>query len=204
MSTDVFIHPTALCQCDSIGKGSRIWAFCNVRKGAVIGSEVNICDHCFVEENVVIGDRVTVKNGVSLWDGVTIEDDVFIGPNAVFTNDVYPRSKVRHDHFDRTLIKQGATIGANATIIAGHVIGRYAFIGAGAAVTKDVPDFTLWLGNPAKLAGYVCRCARKLPVPDEMIAEGSGEQPYATTCECGLHYLLRGKLMILSGEGGDT
>ena len=149
---EFYVHPTALVATKYIGKGTRIWAFANVQQDASIGADCNICDHCFVERNVVVGDRVTVKNGVSLWEGVVLEDDVFVGPNAVFTNDIRPRSKVYHDELDKTLVKQGATIGANATIVAGHTIGRYAFIGAGAVVTKNVPDFSLWYGNPARLA----------------------------------------------------
>ncbi len=161
-----FVHHTALCNAREIGPGTRIWAFCNVQEDARIGADCNICDHCFVENNAVIGDRVTIKNGVSIWDGVVIEDDVFIGPNAVFTNDVYPRSKARLDDYAATRIERGATVGANASVVAGHTIGRYAFIGAGAVVTKDVAPHTLWLGNPAKQAGYVCRCARRLDIGD--------------------------------------
>lgn len=179
MADDIYIHPTALVKTDKIKNKTRIWAFCNILDGAEIGADVNICDHCSIEGNVIIGDRVTVKNGVSLWDGMTIEDDVFIGPNAVFTNDIYPRSKVYHEEIDRTLIKQGATIGANAVVVAGHTIGAYAFIGAGAVVTKDIPDYTIWLGNPAKMAGYVCQCAQRLSFSDNK-----------ATCACGKSYLL--------------
>jgi UDP-2-acetamido-3-amino-2,3-dideoxy-glucuronate N-acetyltransferase len=204
MPPNIFIHPTAICHCKSLGSGTRIWAFCNVQDGSVIGSDVNIGDHCYIEENVVIGDRVTVKNGVSLWDGVTVEDDVFIGPHAVFTNDVFPRSKVRHDHFDKTLLRRGATIGANATIVAGHTIGRYAFIGAGAVVTKNIPDFTLWLGNPAGMAGYVCHCARRLSIPDDLVAHGALNETYRAVCACGAQYALRGKDLSPIGEGGEA
>lgn len=181
MSKDFFVHPTAIVSSSSIGSGSRIWAFCNVQKAAVIGADVNICDHCFVENNVIIGDRCTIKNAVSLWDGVILEDDVFIGPNAVFTNDVFPRSQVRHDAFDKTLIRQGATIGAGAVIVAGHTIGRYAFVAAGAVVTKNIPDFNLWQGNPARFASYVCKCARKFTFKNDRTGR----------CECGEEYELR-------------
>ena len=177
---DFYIHPSALVEAEQIGSGTRIWAFCNVQKGAIIGVECNICDHCFVEKGVIIGDRVTVKNGVSLWDGMVIEDDVFLGPNAVFTNDIYPRSKVYHDELDKTLIKRGATIGANAVVVAGHTIGKYAFIGAGAVVTKSVPDYTMWFGNPAVLVDYVCQCATRLDFSAEDVAE----------CKCGRAYRL--------------
>ncbi|MDH4156915.1 MAG: N-acetyltransferase [candidate division Zixibacteria bacterium] len=182
-----FVHPKAIVESTDIGEDTRVWAFCNVQKKARIGAGCNICDHCFVENNVIIGNRVTVKNGVSLWDGVVVEDNVFIGPHAVFTNDVYPRSKVYHDEFDKTLICEGATIGANATVIAGHTIGRYAFVGAGAVVTCGIPDFTLWYGNPARLAGYVCRCAGRLHFTPET-SQGSDSR---AVCACGLAYRLR-------------
>jgi acetyltransferase-like isoleucine patch superfamily enzyme len=108
-----------------------------------------------IENDVVIGDNVTVKSGVQLWDGVTLEDNVFVGPNVTFTNDLFPRSKQHLDKFARTLIKRGASIGANATIVAGHTIGENAMIGAGSVVTKDVPDHTIWYGNPARMRGYI-------------------------------------------------
>jgi acetyltransferase-like isoleucine patch superfamily enzyme len=181
-----FVHPNALVKSEQIGDDTRVWAFANVQETARIGSGCNICDHCFVENNVVIGNDVTVKNGVSLWDGLTIEDRVFIGPNAVFTNDIYPRSKVYHSEFVKTLIREGATIGANATVIAGHTVGRYAFIGAGSVVTKEVPDFTMWVGNPARLVGYVCKCAQRINFPDS----GKGPRPALASCKCGLVYQL--------------
>jgi len=183
---EYFAHDTALVTSERIGKGTRIWAFCNVQRDAVVGEDCNICDHCFVENNAVIGDRVTIKNGVSIWDGVVLENDVFVGPNAVFTNDVHPRSKVYHDDVDRTLVRLGATVGANAVVVAGHTIGRYAFIGAGAVVTRDVPDFSLWLGNPARMAGYVCKCARRL----NLEPAGRGKSEVRCRCVCGLKYRL--------------
>ncbi|MFQ5454225.1 MAG: acyltransferase [Candidatus Zixiibacteriota bacterium] len=185
---DYFIHATAIVETDKIKPGTRIWAFCNVQKGAIIGAECNIGDHCFIEKNVIIGDCVTIKNGVSLWDGIVIEDDVFIGPNAVFTNDIYPRSKIYHNEVDRTLIQQGATIGANAVIVAGHTIGQFAFIGAGAVVTKNIPDFTIWYGNPAAFNGYICKCTLKLNFDNDRIQ---------TTCNCGLSYTLIDKKVVL-------
>lgn len=169
---------------ETIGKGSRIWAFSNVQKEVVIGEDCNICDHCFVESRVVIGHRVTVKNGVSLWEGMTIEDNVFIGPNAVFTNDIYPRSKVYHEQVDRTLLKEGCTIGANAVVVAGHTVGRWAMIGAGSVVTKNIPDHTLWFGNPARFVAYICRCAERLA-----FAKGA-DGPQIARCTCGLGYQL--------------
>jgi len=177
-----FVHDTAIVESNQIGEKSRIWAFCNVQKGVVLGKNCNICDHSFIESNVTIGDNVTVKNGVSLWDGVTIEDDVFIGPNAVFTNDIKPRSKVYHQQLDKTLIKQGASIGAGAIIVAGHTIGRYAFIGAGAVVTKDVPDFTIWYGNPARMQGYICKCSKEITFAEEI--------KKVAQCACGVEYEL--------------
>lgn len=186
MSDKFFKHETALVQSKQVGDGTRIWAFCNILENAVIGSECNICDHCSVENDVIIGNRVTVKNGVSIWDGMTIEDDVFIGPNAVFTNDIYPRSKVYHQDFDKTLIKKGATIGANAVIIAGHTIGQYAFVGAGAVITKDVPDFTIWYGNPAEQQGYICKCTQKLNLSNSLSE---------FTCQCGLSYKLHNSVV---------
>ncbi|HVP06303.1 MAG TPA: acyltransferase [Candidatus Acidoferrum sp.] len=191
---DFFVHPNALVASERIGKGTRIWAFANVQKEAIIGADVNICDHCFVENHVVIGDRVTVKNGVSLWDGMTIEDDVFIGPNAVFTNDIYPRSKVYHESVDRTLLKQGCTIGANAVVVAGHTIGKWAMIGAGAVVTKNVPDFTLWFGNPAVFVACICRCANRLEFVRSFDSTAS-----TARCSCGLAYRLVGGSVIPIG-----
>jgi acetyltransferase-like isoleucine patch superfamily enzyme len=191
-----FVHPKAICESNSIASGTRIWAFCNVQEKAVIGKDCNICDHCFVENNVVVGDRVTLKNGVSLWEGVKLEDDVFVGPNAVFTNDIKPRSKVYHDEPDRTLVRQGATIGANAVIIAGNTVGRYAFIGAGAVLTKSAPDFTIWLGNPARQAGFVCKCAERLTKPDD-------QSETILTCSCGLKYQFTAGLLALISDGGE-
>ncbi len=180
MSKKYSVHHSALVATENIGDDTRIWAFCNILSGAKIGDDCNICDHCSIEGEVIIGDRVTVKNSVSLWNGMVIEDDVFIGPSAVFTNDIYPRSKVYHDEVDKTLLKQGATIGANAVIVAGHTVGKYAFIGAGAVVTKNIPDHTIWYGNPAQFAGYVCKCGKRLP--DSKTSE--------LTCSCGNSYTL--------------
>lgn len=188
-----FVHDKALVATDKIGPNTRIWAFTNVQKNVTLGADCNVCDHCFIENNVTVGDRVTIKNGVALWDGVTIEDDVFIGPYAVFTNDIRPRSKVYHDQVDRTLIKRGASIGANSVIIAGHTIGAYAMIGAGAVVTKDIPDFTLWFGNPARMVGYVCKCARRLNIDP---ARDHGLLSHIE-CECGLIYRLDADTLIL-------
>jgi acetyltransferase-like isoleucine patch superfamily enzyme len=143
-----FVHPLADVQSDEIGAGTRVWQFAVVLDGARIGRDCNICAHSFIESGVTVGDRVTVKSGVYLWDGITVEDDVFIGPQATFTNDRNPRSRVRKP-FETTLIKAGASIGAGAVILPGLTIGRGAMIGAGAVVTKSVPDGETWVGNPA-------------------------------------------------------
>ncbi len=149
------IHPLSDVQSNSIGSDTNIWQFCVVLQGAIIGSNCNVCANVLIENDVRIGNGVTVKSGVQIWDGVTIEDNVFIGPNVTFTNDLAPRSKMHLNSYTKTIIKKGASLGANATIVAGNTIGRHAIIGAGAVVTKDVADFELWLGNPAKHVGYI-------------------------------------------------
>ena len=155
MSTDVHIHQNALCESDKVGPGTRVWAFAHVLPGATIGADCNICDGVFIENDVSVGDRVTIKCGVQLWDGVHLEDDVFVGPNATFTNDVFPRSKAYPESFGKTLVRRGASIGANATILPGVTIGMRAMIGAGAVVTRSVPPNAVVVGNPAKIVGYV-------------------------------------------------
>jgi acetyltransferase-like isoleucine patch superfamily enzyme len=155
------IHRLADVKTTNIGKGTSIWQFCVVLEQAVIGDNCNICTGVFIENDVVIGNNVTIKSGVQLWDGVTVEDDVFIGPNVTFTNDIFPRSKQYPISFARTFLKKGCSIGANATIIAGHTIGEYALIGAGSVVTKDVPSQSLWYGNPAVQHGYVKEIGEK-------------------------------------------
>ncbi len=149
-----FIHPLADVHSEMVGEGTRIWQFCVVLSNARIGKDCNICSHVFVENDVVVGDRVTIKCGVQLWDGLAIEDDVFIGPNVTFTNDHLPRSRQRPDAFAETVIRAGASIGANATILPGITIGRNAMIAAGAVITRDVPAHTIVKGNPARISGY--------------------------------------------------
>lgn len=148
--SDFFVHPQALCESVSVGSGTRIWAFAHVLPRAKLGKGCNICDHVFIENDVVVGDRVTVKCGVQLWDGVELEDDVFVGPNATFTNDKYPRSKQYPSEWPRTVIKRGASIGANATILPGITVGEGAMVGAGSVVVKDVPPGVTVVGNPAE------------------------------------------------------
>lgn len=151
------IHKLADVQTDKIGKNTYVWQYSIILEDAKIGSNCNINCHCFIENDVKIGDNVTVKSGVYLWDGITIENDVFIGPNVTFVNDVYPRSKKYPEKFAGSIIKEGASIGANSTILANVKIGKYALIGAGSVITKNVPDFTLWIGNPAKQVGFVTK-----------------------------------------------
>ncbi|HEY3928297.1 MAG TPA: polysaccharide biosynthesis/export family protein [Candidatus Koribacter sp.] len=155
---------------------NRLQNITHVMNGARIGAHCNVGDHTFVETGVVLGDNVTVKNGVAVWDGVTAENNVFIGPNVVFTNDRNPRAAIRKtkDQFLPTLLREGATLGANVTAVCGITVGRYAFAAAGAVLTHDVPDYALVMGNPARVAGYVCECGNKLN--DQLL------------CACGLKY----------------
>ncbi len=150
-----FCHPNALCESKDIGSGTRIWAFAHVLPGARIGEECNVCDNVFIENDVVVGNRVTIKCGVQLWDGVRLADDVFIGPNATFTNDLFPRSRQYPEKFAQTIVETGASIGANATILPGIRIGSGAMVGAGAVVTRSVPPNAIAVGNPARIVGYV-------------------------------------------------
>ncbi|WP_298234610.1 acyltransferase [uncultured Azohydromonas sp.] len=157
--TGAFIHALADVQTDDIGPGSRVWQFCVVLAGARIGRDCNINAQCLIEGDVVLGDRVTVKSGVQLWTGLRVEDDVFIGPNVTFANDKYPRSRRPPPMFATTVLRRGASIGANATILCGVDIGAGAMIGAGSVVTRDVPAGELWVGNPARRRGMAPRLA---------------------------------------------
>jgi UDP-2-acetamido-3-amino-2,3-dideoxy-glucuronate N-acetyltransferase len=176
----VFVHPLALCESNDVGPRTRVWAFAHILAGARIGADCNVCDHSFVEGGAVVGDAVTIKNNVQLWDRVTIEDEVFLGPNAVFTNDFRPRASFKHgrEAWRPTLVRRGATVGANATVICGVTVGRWAFVGAGAVVTVDIPDHALVVGNPARQVGWVCACGERLP--DSL------------DCGCGRSYRLSG------------
>lgn len=154
MSDELLIHPLAAVHPGAtIGAGTRVWQFCVVMDGAVIGADCNLNAHTLVEGGALIGNRVTLKCGVYVWDGVTLEDDVFVGPNAVFTNDKAPRSRVRPEVFAKTYVGRGASIGGGAVILPGVTIGDRAIIGAGAVVTKDVPAGETWIGNPARRKG---------------------------------------------------
>jgi UDP-2-acetamido-3-amino-2,3-dideoxy-glucuronate N-acetyltransferase len=152
--SDVFVHEQGLCESNEVGPRTRIWAFAHVLEGAKVGADCNICDGVFVEGGALVGDRVTVKCGVQLWDGVELEDDVFVGPNATFTNDPLPRSRQWLDEYPRTVVRTGASIGANATILPGLEIGPGAMVGAGAVVTRSVPPHAVVTGNPARIHGY--------------------------------------------------
>lgn len=161
----MYVHEKALVESAHIGEGTRVWAFAHVLPGARVGRDCNLCDGVFVENDVVIGDRVTVKCGVQLWDGVRLGDDVFVGPNATFTNDLFPRSRQHPERFVPTVVEDGASIGANATILAGVTIGRGAMVGAGAVVTRSVPPNAVVVGNPARIKGYVADREQSEPAP---------------------------------------
>lgn len=150
-----FIHPLSDVQSPNIGQDTKIWQFCVVLEGAIIGNNCNINAQVLIENDVIIGDNVTVKSGVQIWDGTRIENNVFIGPNATFTNDLLPRSKQYPESFSGITLKQGSSIGANATLLPGITIGEQAMVGAGAVVTKDVPDYAVVVGNPAKVIRYI-------------------------------------------------
>jgi UDP-2-acetamido-3-amino-2,3-dideoxy-glucuronate N-acetyltransferase len=152
-----FVHPQGICETSDVGEGTRVWAFAHVLSGAHIGADCNVCDHVFIENDVVVGDRVTIKSGVQLWDGLRVGDDAFIGPNATFTNDPFPRSKSYDHAVAITRVEDGASIGANATILPGCTIGSRAMVGAGSVVTRDVPANAIVAGNPARVIGDVDR-----------------------------------------------
>jgi UDP-2-acetamido-3-amino-2,3-dideoxy-glucuronate N-acetyltransferase len=184
--SDVFIHESSYVDegC-TIGDGTRIWHFSHVMTGARIGKRCNIGQNVVISPGVVIGDNVKIQNNVSVYTGVILEDDVFCGPSMVFTNVVNPRSHVsRKDEYKTTLVKRGASIGANATVVCGHTIGAFAFIGAGAVVTRDVADYALIVGNPGRTAGWVCECGVKL-------AAGSTPPNEASCGACHKRYAAR-------------
>lgn len=151
----MFIHEISDVQSENIGEGTRIWQYVVILNGARIGVDCNICAHTLIENDVILGDRVTVKSGVYLWNGLRIEDDVFIGPNVTFSNDLYPKSKIYPESFLMTIVKKGASIGANATILPGITLGQNCLVGAGSVVTRNVPDNAVVAGNPARILRYI-------------------------------------------------
>ncbi len=192
--SEYFIHPSSFVEEDvEIGVGTHIWHFCHIRKGARIGKNCNIGQNVYIGCDTHIGNGVKIQNNVSVYEGVELEDDVFCGPSAVFTNVINPRSHwERKDEFQKTLVKRGATLGANSTILCGLTIGRYAFVGAGAVVTQSLPDYALVVGNPARRVGWMCHCGVKL--------EFTGEN--ATCKNCGRRYRLEENIARLIEQSG--
>jgi len=188
-----FIHPTAVIDSKvTLGQGTKVWHFAHVSEGARIGPQCSLGQNVFVGRHVSIGKNVKIQNNVSLYEKVEIEDDVFLGPSMVFTNVLNPRSEIsRKNEYRKTLVKKGATIGANATIVCGHTIGSYAFVGAGAVVTKDVPDFALVYGSPARQQGWMCRCGERLP-------DGEGSKRSCSACNSHYEYSKSAKGMTIS------
>ncbi len=189
--SDYFVHSSSFVDAGaSIGDGTKIWHFSHVMSGARVGRGCNIGQNVVIASAVSIGDNVKIQNNVSVYTGVTLEDDVFCGPSMVFTNVINPRSHVpRKDEYRATLVRRGATLGANSTIVCGHTVGRFAFVGAGAVVTKDVPDFGLVIGNPGRIAGWVCRCGVKL-------ANGARPPERATCSACRTAYSTTGSALV--------
>ena len=190
--SDYFVHPS--CYIDEgaeIGPGTRIWHFCHVMPRARIGRNCNIGQNVFIASDTVLGDNVKIQNNVSIYTGVILEDDVFLGPSMVFTNVINPRSHVvRRGEYQTTLVKRGATVGANATILCGITLGEYAFVGAGSVVTRDVPAYSLVHGNPARLRGWMCQCGLKLSFT-------SVEGCEITVCEnCGARYRKQAETVV--------
>ena len=192
--TKPFIHKDAVVETRQVGRGTRIWRNVHILPGAVIGDNCNIGENCYIEGHVVIGNGVTIKNNVCLWDNITIEDDVFIGPCAVFTNDLRPRAanKKTYKDLDSIYIKRGVTIGANATIVCGITIHEYAFVGAGAVVTRDIAAYHMVYGNPARFKGLTCRCSQPLPLGRRKVC-----------CPCGLTYWVRGTTVLEVSESAE-
>lgn len=192
---DYFVHESSYVDDDVIiGKGTKVWHFCHIQSGAVIGEDCSFGQNVNISNNVHIGNGVKVQNNVSLYEGVELEDHVFCGPSCVFTNDLTPRAKYPKGHaaYKKTIVKEGASIGANATIVCGHTIGKWALIGSGAVVTKDVKDHALMLGVPAVQKGWVCECGQVLD--DSHICK-----------DCGRHYMLENGQLVemkeFNGEG---
>jgi len=182
-NTDFFVHESSYVDDGAqIGEGTSIWHFCHISKKAVLGQKCKLGQNVFIADGAIVGNNVKIQNNVSIYGGVTLEDDVFCGPSMVFTNIATPRSAIPRNTLDDylpTLLKRGASVGANATIVCGHTIGEYAFIGAGSVVTKDVPAYALMYGNPARRHGWACECGLRLTLKDN-----------AATCSCGRAYRL--------------
>ena len=196
---DYFVHPTACVDEGAcVGKGTRIWHFSHVMPGALIGENCNLGQNVYIGPDVVIGNGVKIQNNVSVYDRVRMEDDVFCGPSMVFTNVVNPRSHVSRKHeFKETLVGRGATMGANCTIVCGNVIGRFAFVGAGAVITRDVPPHGLVYGVPARLRGWMCACGVRLDFPEP------GEDEKLAVCRaCGASYSKEG-LVVSRVDGAE-
>ena len=186
--SDYFVHPSSFVDDGAvIGKGTKIWHFCHVMPGAVLGERCNVGQNCVIMPGTKLGDNCKLQNNVSIYEGVELEADVFCGPSMVFTNIQTPRSHVnRKGEYVRTLVKRGASIGANATVVCGHTLGRFSFVGAGAVVTKDVKDHALVVGNPARQVAWMCACGERL-----RLADGAG-----TCARCGDRYAERGGELV--------
>jgi acetyltransferase-like isoleucine patch superfamily enzyme/dTDP-4-dehydrorhamnose 3,5-epimerase-like enzyme len=200
VTSNVYVHPQALCETLAVGENTRIWAFAHVLPGAKIGKDCNICDHVFIENDVVVGDRVTIKCGVQLWDGLRVADDVFIGPNVTFSNDKYPKSKQYQPKVEETYVGRGASIGGGASILPGLRIGSRAMVGAGAVVTHDVPARAVVSGNPARIVGYV-DTKRGAPAPAPAVVADESEIRETSVSGVTVHRLpmfadLRGRLSV--------
>lgn len=181
MEKKYFVHESSYVDdgCE-IGEGTKIWHFSHIMKGCTIGEKCNIGQNVVISPGVVLGDGVKIQNNVSVYTGVVCEDGVFLGPSCVFTNVINPRAFIeRKDEYRKTTIKKGASIGANATIVCGHDIGRYAFVGAGSVITKDVPDYAMVYGTPARIHGYVCQCGNKLHFSDGIAKCPACEKRYS-------------------------
>jgi UDP-2-acetamido-3-amino-2,3-dideoxy-glucuronate N-acetyltransferase len=192
---DSFVHPSSYVDepC-SIGAGTKIWHFSHVMSNCRIGERCNIGQNVVISPEVVIGDNVKIQNNVSVYTGVILEDDVFCGPSMVFTNVTNPRSHVaRKNEYKRTLVRRGASLGANSTVVCGVTIGRYAFVGAGSVVTRDVPDYALVYGNPARVRGWMCACGIGIEFKKENGAEAAG------CSACGARYL-KNEMQVTASE----